>query len=346
LVDGQRRYRGLKILLATGARTNVPAIEGLEEIGYHTNRTLFELEELPQRMTVMGAGYIGLEIAQAFSRLGSRVRIIEFTDRVLRREQPDVSAAVQAQLEAEGIEVLPNFRAFLFEKKDGRTRIHCKCPDGSTTVLEEPGIVVVATGIRPNTEGLGAERVGLQLDARGHIVVDAHMRTNVPNVFAAGDVASTPAYVYTAAYEGKVAVENAFTSAGTTVDYSALPWVVFTDPQVAGAGMDEAQAEAAGMPWEVSKLPLTEVPRAIAANDTRGFIKLIRNPETDLLLGARIVAPEGGELVQMLSMAIRHRIPVSELATSLYPYLTLSEGIKLAAITFGKDVRKLSCCAS
>ena len=157
---------------------------------------------------------------------------------------------------------------------------------------------------------------------------------------------NTPSYVYTAAFEGKIAVENAFTGAGKTVDYSALPWVVFTDPQVAGAGLDEVQAEEQDIPFEVSRLELKDIPRAIAARDTRGFIKLIRNTETDKLIGARIVAPEGGELIQTLSMAIKYGITVTELAEGLYPYLTMGEGIKLAAITFGKDVSKLSCCAS
>ena len=172
------------------------------------------------------------------------------------------------------------------------------------------------------------------------------METNLPNIYATGDVVNTPSFVYTAAYEGKIAIQNAFTGSELKTDYSSLPWVVSTDPQVAGAGLDEAQAAAQNIPYEVSKLELAEVPRAIAAYDTRGFIKLIRNKETDKLIGARIVAPEGGELIQQLSMAIKYGITINELAESFYPYLTLGEGIKLAAITFGKDVSKLSCCAS
>ena len=172
------------------------------------------------------------------------------------------------------------------------------------------------------------------------------METNLHHIFAAGDVANTPAFVYTAAYEGKIAVENAFTSTNSKVDYSSMPWVIFTDPQIAGTGMDETEAEKQNIPYEVSSFPLTEIPRSIVANDTRGFIKLIRNKETDKLIGARVIAPEGGELIQQLSMAIKYGITVRELAESFYPYLTLSEGIKLAAITFGKDVTKLSCCAS
>jgi mercuric reductase len=346
LVNGKDRYTAIKFLIATGATTNVPAIEGLQETGYLTNTTLFDLEEQPESITIMGAGYIGLEIAMAYNRLGTRVRIIEFTDRVLRTQTPGISEALETQMRSEGIEILPNFRAVKFEKQGTGTLIHCKCPDGSFTELAEPGKMVVAAGTRPNTQKLGADKIGLKLGPKGHILVNEKMETNLPRIFAAGDVTDTPAFVYTAAFEGKIAVENAFTSSGGKADYSSLPWVVFTDPQVAGAGLDEAQAAAQNIPFEVSKLALKDVPRAIAANDTRGFIKLIRHPETDRLIGARVVAPEGGELIQQLSMAIKYGITVKELAESFYPYLTLGEGIKLAAITFGKDVSKLSCCAS
>ncbi|MNQ95564.1 Mercuric reductase [compost metagenome] len=246
----------------------------------------------------------------------------------------------------EGIEILPNFRAVKFEKQGNETIIHCKCPDGSFTQIIEKGKIVVASGTKPNTQKLGLQNIGLALNKTGHISVNEKMETNLQNIYAVGDVTNTPAFVYTAAFEGKIAVENAFSGAENKADYTSLPWVVFTDPQVAGAGLDEVQAEQQNIPFEVSKIELKDVPRAIAANDTRGFIKLIRNTETDKLIGARIVAPEGGELIQQLSMAIKYGITVKDLAESFYPYLTLGEGIKLAAITFGKDVSKLSCCAS
>lgn len=346
LVNGKDTYTAIKFIIATGASTNVPDIEGLKETGFLTNVTLFDLEEQPESITIMGAGYIGLEIAMAYNRLGTKVRIIEFTDRVLRTQTPDISEELEKHMRKEGIEILPNFRAVKFEKLGNDTIIHCKCPDGSFTQIVEPGKVVVASGTKPNTKKLGLQNIGLQLTKSGHIQVNELMETNLQNIYAVGDVANTPAFVYTAAYEGKIAVENAFTGSELKSDYSSLPWVVFTDPQVAGAGLDEAQAAAKNIPFEVSKLELKDVPRAIAAYDTRGFIKLIRNTETDKLIGARIVAPEGGELIQQLSMAIKYGITVKELAESFYPYLTLGEGIKLAAITFGKDVAKLSCCAS
>ena len=346
LVNGKDKYTAIKFIIATGATTNVPEIEGLKDIGYLTNVTLFDLEEKPESITIMGAGYIGLEIAMAYNRLGVKVRIIEFTDRVLRTQTPDISEELQMHMKNEGIEILPNFRATKFERRGDDTIIHCKCPDGSTTQLTEPGKIVVASGTKPNTQKLGLHNIGLQLTKSGHVSVSEKMETNLPNIYAVGDVTTTPAFVYTAAYEGKIAVENAFTGAEKKTDYTSLPWVVFTDPQVAGAGLDEAQAEAQNIPFEISKLSLSDVPRALAANDTRGFIKLIRNAESDKLIGARIVAPEGGELIQQLSMAIKYGITVKELAGNFYPYLTLGEGIKLAAITFGKDVSKLSCCAS
>lgn len=346
ILVNKKEYKALKFLIATGATTHIPNIEGLENIDYLTNVSLFDLEEKPESLTIMGAGYIGLEIAMAYNRLGVRVRVIEFSDRVLRTQTPDISEALETQMRKEGIEILPNFRAVKFEKQGNETRIHCKCPDGSFIQMVEKGKVVVATGTKPNTCQLELENIGLELTKSGHIAVNQKMETNLPHIYAAGDVTNTPAFVYTAAFEGKIAVENAFTGAEKKVDYSALPWVVFTDPQIAGAGMDEAQAEAEGIPFEVSKLELKDVPRAIAANDTRGFIKLVKNKETDKLIGARVVAPEGGELIQQLSMAIKFGITVKELAEGLYPYLTLGEGIKLAAITFRQDVAKLSCCAS
>lgn len=346
LVNGKDKYSAIKFIIATGATTNVPDIEGLKDIGYLTNTSLFDLEEQPESITIMGAGYIGLEIAMAYNRLGTKVRIIEFTDRVLRTQTPDISEEIEMHMKNEGIEILPNFRAVKFEKMGNDTIIHCKCPDGYFIKIVEPGKIVVASGIKPNTKKLGLDKIGLQLTRSGHIQVNELMETNLQNMYAVGDVANTPAFVYTAAYEGKIAVENAFTGSELKSDYSSLPWVVFTDPQIAGAGLDEAQAAAQNIPFEVSKLTLDNVPRSQAAYDTRGFIKLIRNSETDKLIGARIVAPEGGELIQQLSMAIKYGITVKELAESFYPYLTLGEGIKLAAITFGKDVSQLSCCAS
>ncbi|HFB62332.1 MAG TPA: mercury(II) reductase, partial [Bacteroidetes bacterium] len=265
VVDGKDKYTALKFLIATGARTKIPDIEGLNDIGYLTNVSLFDLEEKPASLTILGAGYIGCEIAMAYNRLGVKVRLIEFTDRVLRTQTPDISQELEKHMRNEGIEILPGFRAVKFEKRGADTLIHVRRPDGTVALLTEPGKVVVATGITANTEKLKPEKAGVKLAPNGHIAVNSRMETNVPHIYAAGDAADTPAYVYTAAFEGKIAVENAFTGAGKTTGYSSLPWVVFTDPQVAGAGLDEAGAKARNIPYEVSKVELKDIPRALAA---------------------------------------------------------------------------------
>ncbi|MBW6481266.1 MAG: mercury(II) reductase [Bacteroidales bacterium] len=343
VVDG-KEYKALKFLIATGATTSVPPIKGLKNVSYLTNETLFDLEEQPKSMIVLGGGYIALEIAQAYHRLGTKVTLLQRSQHVLSALTPDISDELLKHLRNEGMEIQTglNFKQ-VSEEND---KIKVQVEKSGEAKLFEAEKIVVATGTKPHTSQLGLENISLELTQNGHIVVNEKMETNLPNIYAAGDVTNTPAFVYTAAFEGRIAVENAFSGAENTADYSSLPWVVFTDPQVAGAGLDEAEAETKGIPYEVSKLELKDVPRAIAANDTRGFIKLIRNAETDKLIGARIVAPDGGELIQQLSMAIKYGITVKDLADSFYPYLTLGEGIKLAAITFGKDVSKLSCCAS
>jgi mercuric reductase len=338
-VDG-KQYKGMKFLLATGATTNIPEIEGLKEVGYLTNESLFDLEEQPKHVIVLGAGYIALEIAQAYNRFGTKVTILHRSERILRTQTADITDELSTHFKNEGIDIHTNVRIQKFEKQ-GET-IKATTSEG----VFEASHVLVATGARANTFSMDIKKTGIALLPSGHIKVNERQETNVPHIYAAGDCTNTPAFVYTAAKEGKVAVLNAFKSTGEKVDYTGLPWVVFTDPQVAGAGMDEKEAEQAGIPYETSVMPLSEVPRAQAALDTRGFIKLIRNTETDQIIGGRIIAPEGGELAMQLSLAVKAGMTVEELADSFHPYLTLSEGIKLAAITFSKDVAELSCCAS
>ncbi len=342
-VNEQESYRAKKFLIATGASTSIPSIPGLDQAGYLTHRTLFEQEHLPESLLILGGGYIALEIAQTWQRLGTQVTLLQRSPHVLSRQTADVAEEITRHLQDEGVEIHTGLDFQRVEKKDGLVRVTVLA-NGKKKVFFATELVI-ATGIRPNTRSLGADKAGMRVTDSGHIAVNDHLQTSVPHIYAAGDCIATPAYVYTAAYEGKLATDNAFTDAGLKADYTAMPWVVFTDPQVAGVGMDEKEAEAAGIPWEVSRVDLTDVPRSLAAFDTRGFVKLVRNPENDRLLGARIVAHEGSELTMELSLAIKYGIPVKELASSFHAYLTLSEAVKLAAIGFEKDVKTLSCCA-
>ncbi len=342
-VNGER-LSGDAVLLCTGARPAVPEIPGLADVPFLTNESAFELTELPESLLVLGGRYVALECAQIFSRLGSRVTVLQRSARILPNESPALTDELTAHLKAEGLGIVTGVAIqWVFTEGAG---IAVEAVVNGKREIFRASRLLVATGRTPNSDGLGLKQAGVTVDAQNFISANDHLATTVPGIYAAGDVIGEPMFVYTAAYEGALAAENALAGASRQRDYTALPWVVFTDPQVAGVGLDLSQAEAAGLDAEASTLPLSQVPRAIAARDTRGFVQLIRDRKTDRLLGARILAPEGGELLMEAALAIRHGITVRELTTAFHPYLTLSEGIKLAALSFGKDVKKLSCCAA
>lgn len=344
-VEGTSFY-GKNILIATGAAPWAPKIDGLEETGYLTNESAYELDELPESLIVLGGGYIALENAQLFSRLGSKVTIVQRSRHILSDQPEELGMALAGYLEDEGMTVLTNTQIKEVSRNEATgKKIVRLTVDGKEQKLESDNILV-ATGRIGNTANLGLENIGIKTEGLGYIPVDETLRTSVDHIFAAGDVLGDRQFVYTAAYEGKISAQNAIRESRGKADFSVLPWVIFTDPQVAGVGMDEYQAKDAGIDVDVAKLSLEHVPRSIAARDTRGFIKLIRDKQNDQLVGARILAPEGSELLMELSLAIRHGITIESLKSEFHPYLTLAEGIKLAAITFGKDVGKLSCCAT
>jgi mercuric reductase len=207
--------------------------------------------------------------------------------------------------------------------------------------------ILVATGRRPNTDGLGLEEVGVEINGRGEVVVDAHQRTTVPSIYAAGDVTCCqPQFVYVAAAGGAAAASNALGLGNETLDLDSLPRVTFTTPQIAGAGLTEAEARSRGLEFEARVMGLEAVPRALVNGDTRGLVKLVAEAETGRLLGASVLADGAGEVIQAAVLAIKAGMTVGELGSAWAPYLTMAEGLKLAAQTFERDVAKLSCCAA
>ena len=342
-VDGEQVH-GDAVLIATGARPAIPSIPGIDGVAYLTNESAFELTELPESLLVLGGRYIALECAQLFARFGTRVTVLQRSERILPDQSPELTQALTEYLEAEGIRIVTEVRPVKVAEEAGEVVFEAVVA-GKREEFRAARLLL-ATGRQPNTDDLGLAGAGVVTDARGFVGVDETLLTSANGVFAAGDVIGDPMFVYTAAYEGALAAENALTGAARLCDYTALPWVVFTDPQVAGVGLDETMARQKGIPAESVTLPLSQVPRAIAARDTRGFIQLVRNRENDRIVGARVLAPEGGELLMEVALAIRHGLTAQSLASSFHPYLTLGEGIKLAALSFGKDVTKLSCCAA
>jgi len=342
--SGPRTLRAQAVLVATGARTFVPDVPGLAEAGFLTNETLWDLTEAPDRLVVLGGGYVAVETAQTFARLGVPVTLLQRSDRILPAEDAALTDALTGHLEADGVEVRTGVALHSLHRDGAETVVSFEADGEAQEILGSH--LLLATGRRGNAVDLGLEPLGVTPDAHGFLPVDATLRTAADGVFGAGDVLGDKMFVYTAAYEGALAARNAREGLWAEVDYTALPWVVFTDPQLAGVGLDLGQAEAAGIDAEASTLAMEHVPRAIAARDTRGSITLVRDRESDRLVGARVLAPEGSELLMEIALAIRHGVTTEQLAGAFHPYLTLSEAVKLAALAFRKDVGKLSCCAA
>ncbi|MEC4718290.1 mercury(II) reductase [Noviherbaspirillum sp. CPCC 100848] len=326
-----------RILIATGRSASIPATSGLAGTPYWTSTTALIAEQLPKHLLVYGASVVAMELAQAFLRLGSEVTVIARST-VLSKEDPAIGAGLQAALEAEGMRILTHTRVDNV-RYDG-SRFHV---DVGSELLSADQLLV-ATGRQPNTAALNLQAAGVAMDTTGAVVIDAHMRTSVPHIYAAGDCTNQPQYVYVAAAAGTRAARN-MVGEDATLDLSAMPEVVFTDPQVATVGLTEAQAKAQLLDVDSRTLSLDNVPRALANFDTTGFVKLVADKKTGRLIGAQILAAEAGEMIQTAALAIRNGMTVQELGDQLFPYLTMVEGLKLCAQTFFKDVKQLSCCA-
>jgi len=326
-----------RILLAVGAKAAIPDIQGLKATPYWTSTEALIAEVIPQHLIILGGSVIALELAQAFRHLGSEVTVLARST-LLSREDPEIGTQLKAVFEDEDIRVLTH-----------TTPESVRFDAGEFSLTTQHGEIrgdqlLVATGRQPNTAALALDRVGIETDQRGGIVIDDHMRTNVENIYAAGDCTNQPQFVYVAAAAGTRAARN-MTGEDVTLDLSVMPAVVFTNPQVGTVGLSEAQAQQQGIATESRTLDLENVPRAIANFDTRGFIKLVIEKESGRLIGCQVLAAEGGEIIQSAALAIRNRMTATDLADQLFPYLTMVEGLKLTAQTFNKDVSQLSCCA-
>ena len=339
---GGRRITAPKVIVATGGRPAVPDIPGVQDAPSLDSTSLLELDQLPESLIFLGGGYIGVELAQMLARMGTRVTLL-CRSRLLPRTEPEVSRALTETLRAEGVAVVDG-ATYDAARRDGARAVLTVTVDGAERDLTADRLVLT-TGRAANTEGLGLAEMGVETDARGAIRVGDDMQTTKAGIFAAGDVTDRDQFVYMAAYGAKLASRNAVLGGAERYENAAMPWVVFTDPQVAGVGLTEAQARAAGHDVKTSVLTLDNVPRALAARDTRGLIKLVADRATDRLLGGVIMAPEGADSVQTLAMALKVGMTTKALGETIFPYLTTVEGLKLAAQTFDKDVAKLSCCA-
>ena len=327
--DG-RRISAKAWIVATGSRPALPPVEGIEDVPYWTNETVFSQKKLPERLFALGGGPIGLEMAQAFQRLGSQVTIVEFMDQILGPEDPDMARILRDRLEAEGVKILTGTKAVKAEKKGGQIALSVAPAKGEGRIqILQADALIVATGRRPNVEDLGLDAIGVKYTPKG-IVTDARMRTKVPHIYACGDVNGQFPFTHVAGYEGAIALTNACLHLPRKADYTKVPWCTYTDPEVASIGLNEKRAKGAGVEYRVLEDSFRENDRALAEAEPFGKIKILIDPKGKPL-GCQIIGAHAGELIHEWIVAINRGLRLSTLAGAIHVYPTLSEISKRAA---------------
>ncbi len=319
------------IVIATGARPFVPAIPGIEEIDYLTSDNVWQLEQRPQRLVVLGGGPIGCELAQSFARLGSEVTQVEMLPRLMLREDPDVSERVQQRFTNEGIKVLVGHTAKAFVKDGDDSVLICESEGEEVRIAFDK--VLVAVGRAANTRGFGLEELGVNLAKTHTVEVNEYLQSNYPNIFACGDVAGPYQFTHTAAHQAWYAAVNALFGKFKKfkVDYSVIPWATFTEPEVARVGLNELEAKEQNIPYEVTRFDMAELDRAIADEEAHGFVKVLTAPGKDTILGVTIVGAQAGDLISEYVMAMKHGLGLNKILGTIHIYPTLAEANRYAA---------------
>jgi len=350
---GVRRLTGEQVLIATGSSPAIPEIPGLAETPYLTSDLLTsdeaqELTELPRSLVILGGGYIALELGQMFARFGSEVTILERSERILKDYEPEISIALAGILRDEGVDIVNQAHVRQVEGDNSQVRVTAAVRGQQRTFAAAQ--LLVATGRRPNTTDLGLERVGVQLDAQGAVVVDACLRTNMPHIWAAGDVIGreTESQMATpvGAHDGGIVAANALAGANRIIDHTVIPRAIFTDPPVGVVGLTDREANARGLVCQCNTIPISVVPRAGVIRDTRGVIKMVLERPTRRVLGVSMLGVNASEVIHEAAMALRFGATADDFIDMVHVYPTMAEALKIAAISFTKDVSTLSCCAS
>lgn len=326
-----REIKTPNIIIATGAGPLVPPIDGADRIGYLTSDTLWQLEQLPQRLLVIGAGPIGCELAQSFCRLGSAVTLLDLAPKIMPREDEEVSRYMHERLQAEGIGIKVAHRPIVFAESGGEKYLQAEHQGEEVRIPFDQ--VIIAVGRKANTRGFGLEELGIALTPQGTIEVNEYLQTKYPNIFACGDVAGPYQFTHTASHQAWYAAVNALFGRFRKfkVDYSVIPWATFTDPEVARVGLNEEDARRQGIEFEVTRYDIADLDRAIADGENRGFIKVLTPPGKDRILGVTIVGYHAAELIAEYILAMKQGIGLNKILGTIHIYPTLSEANKFAA---------------
>jgi len=313
-----------KIFINTGGRPSIPAIPGLREVPFLTNESIMQLTKVPEHLLVLGGGYIGLEFGQMFRRYGSRVTVIHQGPQIVPREDPEIAAELQKALEEEGLEFLLQVRTETVRGKAGAITLSCRLPEGASEVGGSH--LLVATGRIPNTDDLGLEKASIATNKDGSIEVNARLETSVPGIWALGDCKGGPAFTHISYNDFQIVYGNLVEGKNLSTENRLVPYCVFTDPQLGGVGMTEKEARAKGYKLKIGRCPMTYVARAIERGETAGLMKIVVDASNDRILGASILASEGGELVQILGAVMLAKQPYTFLKGTVYIHPTLAEG--------------------
>lgn len=329
LVLNDEEITSRSIVIATGSRPAIPAIEGLQEVGYFTNEDVFDLTALPSSLAIIGGGPISVELGQSFERLGTKVTIIQRAERILPKEDPEVSATIVTVLQSEGIDIATETQVLKVSRQGQKKVITVK--QGSRVWNIETDEILLAVGRHPNVEGLNLAEAGIAYDGKG-IKVDDYLQTSAPNVLAIGDVIGGYFFTHVAAYQAGIAVRNAVLPVGKKkVDYRVVPWCTFTDPEAARVGFTPQEAEQQYKQMRVVKLPWADIDRAQTENETTGFIKLVLAGKKDEIVGAHMVGARAGELLGEMSLAMQHNLTINDIFNTIHAYPTMNTGVQQAA---------------
>ena len=341
-VNGEKLSAG-KFIIAAGSTANVPEIEGIKEVGFVSHIEALRLEHQPKELVVIGAGPLGLEFAQMFSRFGTKVTVLQLGDSIFPHSEKTLTDRLAEVLSKEGITIKTNVEVKSARKENSK-KIISYLVNGK---LEEVSgdEILLAAGKTPNTQGLGLDVVGVEVSKQQAVVVNQYFQTSNKNVFAVGDVTNAPVRLETTAgREGTLAAENALKGMQLFIDYNTVPYAIFTDPQLAGVGFTEDEQMKQMGVCACRTVSFADVPKAIIMHRTEGMIKMAIHPQTKQILGVHILAPNASELIAEAMMLVKNKNTIDDVVNSLPMFPTLSEAIKIVALSFTKDISKLSCC--
>lgn len=340
-VDGER-IRGENFIIATGSKAKVLPFKGIESVKYLTNIEALDLDYLPDSMIVVGGGPLGLEFAQMYSHFGTKVTVLEKMNRILPLEEPEISDEMRRILEEEGLVIHTSVDIQSVREEQGKKIVVAKVKNEQREFKADE--LLLATGVEANAKELALEKAGVSVDHRGFIVANDAMQTTEKHIWAAGDCVGKLALETVAAKEGSIAAENALTGSRKKLNYDEIPHAVFTMPQVASVGLTERELMKRINVCSCRTVPLSAVPKAKAVGETRGVIKLVIDPHTSAIVGCHIVAPVAAEIIHEAVLAVRYKLTIDDIIDTVHTFPTFSEGIKLAAQAFTRDISVMTCC--